>query len=708
MIHFLNMKKWLLICAGAALLGAAGIVSFEAYQKQLVQRELVRLKQGDPTGKDDAAAIDAAATLARFGGRAVPSLEKLLADDNDAVRRRAALSLSWLGRAANEATPALIKSLQDTDALVRSRAAYALGDIGAEAENAVPSLVDCLDDKEAAVRASAARALWLIEKHPRAIPTLIEVIEADAPWSDPYLDPNRILGDIGSAAKPAVPTLIERLVVHPRLWQGAHIAEYYAAVGGDGQVRLTHPAAKALVQIGVSSEEIPAILRVLKPDKQNWPTVCRLLRIVGPSRRERIPIHIDALKAKDPGGCVWAADFLITAGPEDKDIVPDLIEALKDENAEVRAWAAATLIKIGPEAKAAIPVLTEAQTDEDERVRWRAAMALDEVRKEVPQVAPRNDSLGIGLNVLIGALLLGAIILIARSVLRSQSRYRVKVLHLFAVMPMVAGGYVWFLTSIGQYPLPVGSRLFRLRFGNETIRSGAAHSLLRAGSAPVLSNTPEVLRGLKEGLFDESDYSMAVYYLQPGAFRRYAHGAPPEVVKLLVKMLSANEGIVRKDAATFLGHHGSKAKPSVPALAVALNDWSANRAAAVTLAKMGPEAKAAIAALEEATTDPDPAMSAFARYALWKIDPTNFPAEKAVPALIVLLTEGNHEYIEFPTHKAVAQDAISALSNLGPAATSAVPALMQALNDKDPGVRQLAAMALKRIDPAAAARAGVQ
>src|SRR5262249_7292742 len=56
----------------------------------------------------------------------------------------------------------------------------------------------------------------------------------------------------------------------------------------------------------------------------------------------------------------------------------------------------------------------------------------------------------------------------------------------------------------------------------------------------------------------------------------------------------------------------------------------------------------------------------------------------------------------------VRRDAAKALGQFGPEAQDAVPALLERLRDSEPSVRKAAGQSLKRIDPAAAARAGVR
>jgi HEAT repeat protein len=73
-------------------------------------------------------------------------------------------------------------------------------------------------------------------------------------------------------------------------------------------------------------------------------------------------------------------------------------------------------------------------------------------------------------------------------------------------------------------------------------------------------------------------------------------------------------------------------------------------------------------------------------------------ATTAVPALAEALQDPD-AYVR--------RDAARALGKLGPEAKPAVPALGHALEDKEPSVRRAAAQALKQIDPEAARAAGL-
>jgi HEAT repeat protein len=105
-------------------------------------------------------------------------------------------------------------------------------------------------------------------------------------------------------------------------------------------------------------------------------------------------------------------------------------------------------------------------------------------------------------------------------------------------------------------------------------------------------------------------------------------------------------------------------------------------------------ARLALPALAQALQDKDVDVRTTAAHSLWR-----FRSEEAAR----ILTSG----LQDPERK-VRQHAAAYLAEFGPLAKDAVPGLLQAVKDNDRFVRQQAANALKRIDPEAAAKAGVR
>ena len=123
--------------------------------------------------------------------------------------------------------------------------------------------------------------------------------------------------------------------------------------------------------------------------------------------------------------------------------------------------------------------------------------------------------------------------------------------------------------------------------------------------------------------------------------------------------------------------------PAVPRLIelVRESDPGTRYLAARALGQIGDEAEAAVPALLDALRGEDMFLRAGVTGALIKI---GYPA---VPGLTAAL---------FDDSNAVKRAACKALGKIG--STRAAPALQNALRDKNPGVRKLAAEALKRIE----------
>lgn len=126
---------------------------------------------------------------------------------------------------------------------------------------------------------------------------------------------------------------------------------------------------------------------------------------------------------------------------------------------------------------------------------------------------------------------------------------------------------------------------------------------------------------------------------------------------------------------------------------------AATRAASCrSLAFIGKDSPKTIPSLQSVCEDSDPVVASWAAYSLWKLDPKQFPAGPAVPALISVLEENAS-----PGRKAL--DALSDLGSMGPEAADAVKAITAFIEAGKAG--PTGPEILAKIDPQAAFAAGL-
>jgi HEAT repeat protein len=305
----------------------------------------------------------------REASGAVPGLVKLLEDMD---QKPDVLVIQLLGRIGPDAKPAvavLTKGLEHPEPGIRSRMAEALANIGPQAKDAVHSFEAALADEDDGVRVAAARALWFVQgDRSGAVPILAQAlsIPPEGKGSNVAMSAAQALGEIGPAAKEAVPDLVK-------------------ALGRDDYAR--GEAAQALGCIGPSAEAaIPALAAMMAdPNIDDSGRAATALGRIGPTA---IPTLTDALQSRNEQVRWGACHAFARLGPAAKPAVPLVAEALYDEYSFVRQEAAAALARIGPDAKAAVPALTEALRDRCEEVSQTAVQALANIGPAAKPAAP--------------------------------------------------------------------------------------------------------------------------------------------------------------------------------------------------------------------------------------------------------------------------------------------------------------------------------
>jgi HEAT repeat protein len=163
--------------------------------------------------------------------------------------------------------------------------------------------------------------------------------------------------------------------------------------------------------------------------------------------------------------------------------------------------------------------------------------------------------------------------------------------------------------------------------------------------------------------------------------------APPEIVRpALIKALQDKDPRVVGNAIDAVASQGAKV---VQRVSESLQNKDLQRVAVRVLARIGPDAKAAVPALTKtlAAGDDDPELQREVQFALGAIGPE---AAAATPELIKSLSRPDEE---------VQYTACYALGRIGPAAADATEALRNNLTSDDPFLRLASVWALLKIHP---------
>jgi hypothetical protein len=187
-----------------------------------------------------------------------------------------------------------------------------------------------------------------------------------------------------------------------------------------------------------------------------------------------------------------------------------------------------------------------------------------------------------------------------------------------------------------------------------------------------------------------------------------------DAISGLIGALNDQSPMVRFFSAEALGYAGPEAEPAIPALILLLNDpKSAVRidddirpTASKALGEIGPKAKAALPALRNLLTNNDAYLRIVTAVAIWRIDGD---VTNTLPVLIQGLTQ---------VDEGSKGEVADGIGEMGPRAKAAVPALLhelnlppspdEFLNSNREFENQFITNALKKIDPEAAAKAGVK
>ncbi|MCA9267735.1 MAG: HEAT repeat domain-containing protein, partial [Planctomycetales bacterium] len=394
--------------------------------------------------------------------------------------------------------------------------------------------------------------------------------------------------------------------------------------------------------------------------------------------------------------------------------LPALSQALANE--KTRYWALLVVSDLGPSAKAALPTLTALLPKANVLDQREILMALAKIGPPAAEAAPgiaaalKSDDQGVRYSATYAAGSVGAsdaAVLAALNENVKSDDAILKMTSAWALAKLQPTNPLASLTAVRELAAGMTS-------DDATVRQMASLCLssLKLGPAQATQLLPQIMK-----VFGSDDPQRQLSAVD--ALEGLLAGADPS--PLLATLLQAEA--TRPLGAAAAARIGAPAKGATAALAEALTDArpAVRRDTAVALASIGPDAAAAVDALQNTlASDEDSDVQSAAAYALGRIGPA---AQSAAQALTDALGDSSTAAIAAwalanvaPSEAAVAQAAVPqliknlelnhatereqaahALALFGARAADARDALQYASEDPDRNVRAAATAALKAI-----------
>ncbi|MEO2025979.1 MAG: HEAT repeat domain-containing protein [Fuerstiella sp.] len=336
----------------------------------------------------------AANALVEIGESIVPSLKTPLGSDQAVVRRKSCEVAGRLGVAASGLVPLLVARLSDENKLVVRSAASALGEVGSNAELVLPKLQPLLVDDSASVRAIALSAL--AEFGPLAqktIPAVCGMVNDDS--TIVRAAAARALGQIGEGSEEAVHALMDAIDdPHGGVTiQAANSLSQLGATGVPALIRLLDKphyrdlAVTVLGEIGPAAKTaVPALVALLKSDNEQLRRESFIaLATIGPEATAAVPALLKILRDPEAGSSRGGAAYVLGHIGEQTSIpvLKKILSGAGNTEAKVLRAAAWALVMLQPDNSAnapiVLPYLTEALSSEVPLARKEALAAIGQL-----------------------------------------------------------------------------------------------------------------------------------------------------------------------------------------------------------------------------------------------------------------------------------------------------------------------------------------
>lgn len=572
---------------------------------------------------------------------------------------------------------ALVKTLTTTtDGRTRVVTIDAIADLGQNAKPALEALVTATEDPDVRVRWHAARAIGLIgEDASSAIPVLVKlladpdpIVAAQAAAAIGHIrgdeDDDTITAD-DATRYTAGQEAVAKAIVHP-----------------DPRVR------RAAIRAIRHFDPAPTVLAPLfarQLGDADPSVVLPALHTLADMEDVAVPVLVEALK--DPQSRYWATIALTEIGAEAAPATAALAQLAAEGEVHERLQAILALAAIGEQAAAAGPALIAAVQSPDKSLRFPAAFALGKVRAADADAA--LEKIVAGEDEVLAATAAWALAQIHRGEKPFAAAAEARLLKaLTATEPAVREGAVAGLSDLAAQLDDDEKKKLAATFtglltdADPEVGRAAGAALIRLGGVCV-----DTLRGKL------ADPAMRTNILE--ILAGIGPAAKPALDEL-VKELGDADAEHASEAAVAIAAIGPEAAAAIPALQRLVADAKAaagvRYSAAYALGRIGPAAKESAADLRALTESDDDLMATVAVWAALKVAPEDKSLfERAIPLLRRALRA---------ERDVVRLEAAVALGDIGPAAGSAIP-ILELVAEDDPvrDVRRAAAEAAKKIRP---------
>lgn len=371
-VHVLSCCLWL----GTTWLGSVCADQPDSTKHAAVDAAVAKIIAEMGQFEDEDTLKKVAAPLRTMSPEAVSALRRILArTKEDETRWRIVYAFAVLGEKGKDAAPDLVRITKEKprgtdkygDAFVhaglRCLALHTLKEIKLDWAEYIPLLLEAIDDPM--LRETAERVLKEIgPAAKRAVPGLLEKAKKSPNRLYTYI---AILGQIGPDAREAIPLLIEQLRTNK-----------------DEYVR--KQIVIALAKISPESPDVAAVLvGALENDKYRYvrKEAAEALGSMKAAAKVALPALQRAVRDDHEVVREAAAKALPEIDPSDRNTTSVLTDVFSgDHNRRVRKAAVSALgLMRGPAAKEAIPALERALQDNDPGVRKAAAESLRRIQK---------------------------------------------------------------------------------------------------------------------------------------------------------------------------------------------------------------------------------------------------------------------------------------------------------------------------------------